>query len=57
MLQVILIISFIWKDHVIVSVGAACSRDHLNSRLQAAPTGVFYGNLSLPGKRIDYFFS
>jgi len=28
----------IWKEQVVESVGAACSRDHFNSRLQAAPT-------------------
>jgi len=32
-------------------VGAACSRNRFKSRLQAAPTGVFFGNLSLPDKR------
>jgi hypothetical protein len=31
-------------------VGAASSRDHLISRLEAAPTGVFYGNLDFPEK-------
>jgi len=36
-------------------VGAACSRDLFNSRLQAAPTGVFFGYLSLPDKRILFF--
>jgi len=36
-------------------VGAACSRDLFNSRLQAAPTGVFLGYLSLPDKRILFF--
>jgi len=29
---------FTWNDQIEVSVGAACSRDNLNSRLQAAPT-------------------
>jgi len=36
-------------------VGAACSRDLFNSRLQAAPTGVFLGYFSLPDKRILFF--
>jgi len=33
-------------------VGAASSRDRFNSRLEAAPTGVFFSYLSLPDKRI-----
>jgi hypothetical protein len=32
-------------------VGAASSRDHLISRLEAAPTGFFYGNLDFLDKR------
>jgi len=32
-------------------VGAACRRDHLISRLQAAPTGIFAGNLDFPDMR------
>jgi hypothetical protein len=28
-------------------VGAASSRDHLSSRLEAAPTGIFMVNLTL----------
>jgi len=32
-------------------VGAASSRDRFNSRLEAAPTGVFFSYLSLPDKR------
>ena len=28
-------------------MGAACSRDHLISRLQAAPTRDFYGDLTM----------
>jgi len=46
----------IWKKQVYwVYVGAACSRDRFNSRLQAAPTGVFYGCLSLPDKHKNNF--
>jgi hypothetical protein len=33
-------------------MGAASSRDRFNSRLEAAPTGVFFSNLNLPDKRI-----
>jgi len=29
----------IWKEQVVSVVGAASSRDHLISRLEAAPTG------------------
>jgi len=36
-------------------VGAASSRDHFISRLKAAPTGIFYGNLDFPDKRILYY--
>ena len=36
-------------------MGAACSRDRFNSRLQAAPTGVFLGYLSLPDTRIKKY--
>ena len=35
--------------------GAASSRDHLISRLEAAPTGVFYGNLDFPDKRLKIY--
>jgi len=31
----------IWKEQGVLVVGAASSRDHLISRLEAAPTGVF----------------
>jgi len=31
----------IWKEQAVLVVGAASSRDHLISRLEAAPTGVF----------------
>jgi hypothetical protein len=31
----------IWKEQVELVVGAASSRDHLISRLEAAPTGSF----------------
>jgi len=36
-----LILPAIWKKQVVLVVGAASSRDHLISRLEAAPTGVF----------------
>jgi hypothetical protein len=42
----------IWKEQVVLVVGAASSRDHFISRLEAAPTGVFYGNLDFPDKRL-----
>ncbi|CAB1059556.1 hypothetical protein D1BOALGB6SA_4318 [Olavius sp. associated proteobacterium Delta 1] len=43
-------------------VGAASSRDHLISRLEAAPKRVFFGNLNFPDKRqllfkLDYHHS
>jgi hypothetical protein len=31
-----------WKEQVVLVVGAASSRDHLISRLEAAPTGGFF---------------
>jgi hypothetical protein len=31
----------IWKEQVVLVVGAAFSHDHLTSRLKAAPTGDF----------------
>jgi hypothetical protein len=37
-------------------VGAASSRDHIISRLEAAPTGVFYGNLNFPDKRHNNYY-
>jgi hypothetical protein len=37
MLEVIFMV--IWKKQVVLVVGAASSRDHLISRLEAAPTG------------------
>ena len=33
---------------------AASSRDHLISQLEAAPTGVFYGNLDFPDERLEF---
>jgi hypothetical protein len=42
----------IWKEQVVLVVGAASNRDHLISRLEAAPTGVFYGKLDFPDKRL-----
>jgi hypothetical protein len=36
----IFIYAVIWKEQVELVVGAASSRDHLISRLEAAPTGV-----------------
>ena len=41
----------IWKEQVVLVVGAAFSRDHFNSRLEAAPTGVFLIYLDLPDMR------
>jgi hypothetical protein len=38
-------------------VGAASSRDLLISRLEAAPTGVFYGNWDFPDKRLALLYS
>ena len=32
----------ICKEQVVLVVGAASSRDHLISRLEAAPTGIFF---------------
>jgi hypothetical protein len=46
----------IWKEQVVLVVGAASSRDHLISRLEAAPTGVFNGNLDFPDKRFKEFY-
>jgi hypothetical protein len=42
----------IWKEQVVLFVGAASSRDHLISRLEAAPTGGFCGNSDFPDKRL-----
>jgi len=39
----------IWKEQVVLVVGAASSRDHLISRLEAAPTGVFLWQPGLSG--------
>jgi hypothetical protein len=44
----------IWKEQVVLFVGAASSRDHLISRLEAAPTGGFCGNLDFPDKRLIF---
>jgi hypothetical protein len=43
------------RTSVLDFVGAASSRDRFNSRLEAAPTGIFFSNLDLPDKRIRYF--
>jgi len=42
----------IWQEQVVLVVGAASSRDHFISRLEAAPTGFFYGNLDFLDKRL-----
>ena len=47
--------SYLEKTSVLDFVGAASSRDRFNSRLEAAPTGVFFSNLDLPDKRIILF--
>jgi len=43
---------YLEKTSVLDFVGAASSRDRFNSRLEVAPTGVFFSNLGLPDKRI-----
>ena len=43
---------YLEKTSVLDFVGAASSRDRVNSRLEAAPTGVFFSNLDLPDKHI-----
>jgi hypothetical protein len=53
---------YLEKTSVLDFVGAASdsaelvagSRDRFNSRLEAAPTGVFFSNLDLPDKRIIF---
>jgi len=45
---------YLERTRVFGLVGAACSRDRFNSRLQAAPTGVFSGYISLPDKRSSF---
>jgi len=39
--KIIFSITVIWKEQVVLVVGAASSRDHLISRLEAAPTVSF----------------
>jgi len=46
---------YLERTSVLDFVGAASSRDRFNSRLEAAPTGVFFSYLSLPDKRIYLF--
>jgi len=54
---------YLERTSVLEIVGAASSRDRLNSRLacdelsrvEAAPTGVFFSYLSLPDMRINVF--
>jgi hypothetical protein len=43
---------YLERTSVLDFVGAASSRDRFNSRLEAAPTGVFFSYLDLPDKRI-----
>jgi len=45
---------YLERTSVLDFVGAASSRDRFNSRLEAAPTGVFFSNLGLPDKRINF---
>jgi hypothetical protein len=44
-----------WKKSVLDFVGAAFSHDRFNSRLKAAPTGVFYRYFDKRSERIDLF--
>jgi len=46
---------YLERTSVLDFVGAASSRDRFNSRLEAAPTGVFFSNLDLPDKRIPVY--
>ena len=46
---------YLERTSVLDFVGAASSRDRFNSRLEAAPTGIFFSYLSLPDKRIIDF--
>ena len=43
---------YLERTRVLDFVGAASSRDRFNSRLEAAPTGVFFSYLGVPDKRI-----
>ena len=43
------------KERALLAVGAASSRDHLISRLEAAPTEIFYADLDFPDKRYKFF--
>jgi len=38
----LVVIAVVWKEQVVLVVGAASSRDHLISRLEAAPTVFFW---------------
>jgi hypothetical protein len=46
---------YLERTGVLDFVGAASSRDRFNSRLKAAPTGVFFSYLDLPDKCIDLY--
>jgi len=45
---------YLERTSVLDFMGAASSRDRFNSRLEAAPTDVFFSNLVLPDKRIIF---
>ena len=47
---------YLEKNRCMVFVGAASSRDHLISRLEAAPTSVSYSYVGLPDKYILNFY-
>ena len=45
----------IWEEKVVLDLlGAAFSRDLFNSRLQAAPTGVYFRNLDPINRRFPH---
>jgi len=46
----------IWKEQVVLVVGAASSRDHLIRGWKPLPQGIFYGNLDFPAKRLIFLF-
>jgi len=45
----IIVSSYLVRTSGLDIVGAASSRDRFNSRLEAAPTGIFFSNSALTG--------
>ena len=55
--EIIFYFTVIRKEQAVLVCGIPATGDHLISRLEAAPTGVLYGNLNFLDNRLSFFFA